>query len=131
MGASTENSAFQITKNPHDTTRVPGGTSGGSTAAVAADECVWALGSDTGGSIRQPSSFCGTVGLKLTYGTVSRYGLIAMASSFDQIGPIAKSVEDAAIVLSRIRGHDPRDATSMPTADKNYEDSLTGDITKL
>ncbi len=131
MGASTENSAFQITKNPHDTMRVPGGTSGGSTAAVAADECVWALGSDTGGSIRQPSSFCGTVGLKLTYGTVSRYGLIAMASSFDQIGPIAKTVEDAAIVLGRIRGRDPRDSTSMPTADKNFEDGLTGDIKKL
>jgi aspartyl-tRNA(Asn)/glutamyl-tRNA(Gln) amidotransferase subunit A len=126
MGASTENSAYQITKNPHDTTRVPGGTSGGSTAAVAADECVWALGSDTGGSIRQPSSFCGTVGLKLTYGTVSRYGLIAMASSFDQIGPVTKSVEDAAIVLSRISGRDRKDSTSMPTVDKKCEDLLGG-----
>jgi len=126
MGASTENSAYQTTKNPHDISRVPGGTSGGSTAAVAADECVWALGSDTGGSIRQPSSFCGTVGLKPTYGMISRYGLIAMASSFDQIGPVTKTVEDAAIVLSRIAGKDRKDSTSMPTAEKNYEDLLGG-----
>jgi aspartyl-tRNA(Asn)/glutamyl-tRNA(Gln) amidotransferase subunit A len=132
MGASTENSAFQTTKNPYDISRVPGGTSGGSTAAVAADECVWALGSDTGGSIRQPSSFCGTVGLKLTYGTVSRYGLISMASSFDQIGPVTKTVEDAAIVLSRIAGKDRKDSTSMTTTEKNYENLLGGaDISNL
>lgn len=131
MGASTENSAFQVTKNPHDISRVPGGTSGGAAAAVVADECVWALGSDTGGSVRQPSSFCGTVGLKLTYGMVSRYGLISMASSFDQIGPITKTVEDAAIVLSRIAGRDPKDSTSMPTVEKNYENELHGEIKKI
>ena len=126
MGASGENSAFQTTKNPHDTTRVPGGSSSGSAASVAADTSVYSLASDTGGSIRQPSSLCGTVGLKLTYGMVSRYGLISMASSFDQIGPVTKTVEDAAIVLSRIAGRDPEDSTSMPTADKNYEDLLGG-----
>jgi aspartyl-tRNA(Asn)/glutamyl-tRNA(Gln) amidotransferase subunit A len=126
MGASGENSAFQITKNPHDLSRVPGGSSSGSAASVAADTSVYSLASDTGGSIRQPSSFCGTVGLKPTYGMVSRYGLIAMASSFDQIGPVTKTVEDAAIVLSRIAGKDRKDSTSMPTADKNYEDFLGG-----
>ncbi|MDD3487479.1 MAG: Asp-tRNA(Asn)/Glu-tRNA(Gln) amidotransferase subunit GatA [Candidatus Moranbacteria bacterium] len=132
MGSSTENSAYQTTKNPHDISRVPGGTSGGGAAAVAAHECVWALGSDTGGSIRQPAALCGVVGLKPTYGMVSRYGLIAMASSFDQIGPLAKSVDDAAIVLSRISGKDRKDSTSMPTADKNYEDMLGGaDISGL
>src|SRR4030043_311036 len=131
MGASTENSAYQTTKNPHDLSRVPGGTSGGSAAAVAADECVWALGSDTGGSIRQPSSFCGVVGFKPTYGAVSRYGLIAMASSFDQIGPVAKSVEDAAIVFSRISGKDRYDSTSMKMVEKKYEDGLSGEIKNL
>jgi aspartyl-tRNA(Asn)/glutamyl-tRNA(Gln) amidotransferase subunit A len=132
MGASGENSGYQVTKNPHDLSRVPGGSSSGSAASVAADMCVYSLASDTGGSIRQPASLCGAVGLKLTYGTVSRYGLIAMASSFDQIGPITQNVEDAAIVLSRISGNDREDSTTMPTADKNYEDLLGGaDIKNL
>ncbi len=121
MGASTENSAFRITKNPHDRERVPGGTSGGSAAAVAGHMAVAALGSDTGGSIRQPSSFCGVVGLKPTYGAVSRFGLIAMASSLDQIGTIAKTVEDAAILFGAINGKDPLDATS---AEVEYGDEL-------
>lgn len=125
MGSSTENSAFQVTKNPHDTSRVAGGSSGGSAAAVAAGFAVAGLGSDTGGSIREPAAFCGVVGMKPTYGTVSRFGLIAMASSLDQIGPFAKTVEDAKILFNAIRGKDVHDATSM-----NFEDAKS-DIKNL
>jgi aspartyl-tRNA(Asn)/glutamyl-tRNA(Gln) amidotransferase subunit A len=122
MGASTENSAFGVTKNPHDLTRVPGGSSGGSAAAVAAHLAVAALGSDTGGSIRQPANFCGVVGLSPTYGSVSRSGVIAMASSLDQVGPITKTVEDAAILFKAIAGYDPLDATSLDSSSTVYKD---------
>lgn len=122
MGSSTENSAFKKTENPKALGHVPGGSSGGSAAAVAADECIFALGTDTGGSIRQPASFCGVTGMKVSYGLVSRYGVISYASSFDTIGPLTKSVEDAAIVLQVIDGNDPKDST---TTQKKTEESLS------
>jgi len=131
MGSSTENSGIKVTRNPWDATRIPGGSSGGSAAAVAADMCLGALGSDTGGSIRQPASHCGVTGLKPTYGRVSRFGLVAFASSLDQIGPLAKNVTDCAHLLSTVSGHDRRDSTSVPREVPDYTSALNGDLKGL
>ncbi len=128
MGSTTETSDFGVTNNPRNTEHVPGGSSGGSAAAVAADEAFYALGSDTGGSIRQPSAFCGVTGIKPTYGTVSRYGLVAYASSLDQIGPIARNVSDCAAVLDVISGHDAKDSTSVATEAYEYTSALVDDV---
>lgn len=131
MGSTTETSAFEATKNPWNTAHVPGGSSGGSCAAVAAEECSYAIGSDTGGSIRQPSSFCGVTGIKPTYGTVSRYGLIAYGSSLDQIGPIAKDVTDCAAILEVISSYDKKDSTSIKRDDCRFTKALVDDVTGM
>jgi aspartyl-tRNA(Asn)/glutamyl-tRNA(Gln) amidotransferase subunit A len=128
MGSSTENSALKSTRNPWDLSRVPGGSSGGSTAAVAADEAFGALGSDTGGSIRQPAALCGVVGLKPTYGRVSRFGLVAFASSLDQVGPVTKTVRDGALIMNAVAGHDLQDSTSLNTPVPDYNASLGNDL---
>ena len=131
MGSSTENSAYQITKNPWDFERVPGGSSGGSAASVAAGECIASIGTDTGGSIRQPAACCGVVGLKPTYGRISRYGMIAFASSLDQAGPITRNVRDAAIVLGAVAGHDPKDSTSIDAPVPDYTEGIEGGVKGL
>ena len=131
MGSTTETSAYGVTKNPWNTAHVPGGSSGGSCAAVAAEECSYALGSDTGGSIRQPSSFCGVTGIKPTYGTVSRYGLIAYGSSLDQIGPVAKDVTDCATILEAIASYDKKDSTSVKRDDLRFTEALVDDVKGL
>ena len=128
MGSTTETSSYGVTRNPHKTDHVPGGSSGGSCAAVAAEECSFALGSDTGGSIRQPSSFCGVTGIKPTYGTVSRYGLIAYGSSLDQIGPVAKDVTDCATILEAISSYDKKDSTSVQREDLDFTSALVKDV---
>ena len=128
MGSTTETSYYGVTRNPHNPDHVPGGSSGGSCAAVAANECFYALGSDTGGSIRQPSSFCGVTGIKPTYGTVSRYGLIAYGSSLDQIGPVAKDVTDCAVILETIASHDKKDSTSVAREDLDFTSALVDDV---
>lgn len=128
MGASTETSCYGVTRNPFDTTRVAGGSSGGSAAAVSADECIFALGTDTGGSIRQPAGYCGIAGIRTTYGRTSRFGVMSMASSLDTIGPMAKSVEDLAIILQAIAGKDPMDGTTGDVAVPDYRAALTGDV---
>ena len=131
MGSTTETSHYGVTRNPRNPEHVPGGSSGGAAAAVAADEAYYALGSDTGGSIRQPGSFCGIVGMKPTYGMVSRYGLIAYGSSLDQIGPMTKDVSDCAAVLEVLAGYDEKDSTSMPQEDYQYREALKKDVKGL